>query len=346
MPLTTKTVAVIGAGPAGLQLAASLSQLGIAVRLYEKEEKPGGHLASWHSLFPDLEPADDLLQSLVKEIANRNVEFISGHEVTGLMKSNGSWNVELNKGEPDRADAVVIASGFNSFKAELKEEYGFGLYPAVVTSVDVEGMLNQKRAWPFSNNSAGLRFGLVHCVGSRDLKCGNTYCSKVCCATAVKQSIELKKRFPESSVFCFYMDMRMFGLGYEELYQKAQVEYNVQFIRGRLSEAAPAEGNRVVVKAEDTLMGRPVKLTLDMLVLMVGMTPANVSSVKGGHFQLEKPGFASSFIQPVDKMRDASLSNEPGLFISGSCKGPATLPEVIQDARATSLEVYNFLSGK
>jgi len=77
---------------------------------------------------------------------------------------------------------------------------------------------------------------LVHCVGSRDEKVGNHYCSKVCCVTGVKQAIELQEQYPGVEIYCFYMDLRMYGEGFEELYRKAQEKNNVQFIRGRVSE--------------------------------------------------------------------------------------------------------------
>ena len=113
--------------------------------------------------------------------------------------------------------------------------------------------------------------GIVHCVGSRDEKVGNFYCSKLCCVTAVKQAIEIREHLPESKVFCFYMDMRMGGAYYEELYREAQEVWGVNFIRGKVSEASESINNKLVVKVEDTLAGRPLKMELDMLVLMAGM---------------------------------------------------------------------------
>ena len=116
-----------------------------------------------------------------------------------------------------------------------------------------------------------LNIGIVHCVGSRDEKVGNLYCSKLCCVTAVKQAIEIREHLPESTVFCFYMDMRMGGAYYEELYREAQEVWGVNFIRGKVSEASETIDKKVVIKVEDTLAGRPLKMKLDLLVLMAGM---------------------------------------------------------------------------
>ncbi len=115
------------------------------------------------------------------------------------------------------------------------------------------------------------RIGIVHCVGSRDEKSGNLYCSKLCCVTAVKQAIEIREYLPDSNVFCFYMDMRMGGAFYEELYMESQQKYHVNFIRGKVSEVGESITNKLIVKVEDTLAGRPLKMELDLLVLMAGM---------------------------------------------------------------------------
>ena len=116
------------------------------------------------------------------------------------------------------------------------------------------------------------RIGFVHCVGSRDEKVGNRYCSKVCCATAVKQACEIKQQFPDAVVYCFYMDLRMFGRGYEDMYLEAQKKYGVIFVRGRVSEVSEDKDGHLFVKAEDTLSGKPLRVTLDLLVLMAGMS--------------------------------------------------------------------------
>jgi heterodisulfide reductase subunit A len=94
------------------------------------------------------------------------------------------------------------------------------------------------------------------------------------------------------------MDMRMFGVGCEELYHEAQTKYNVQFIRVRLSEASPAEKNLIQCKAEDTLLGRPVKVTRDMLVLMVGMTTSNQVVFEETAVQNKEPEVVTPLIMP------------------------------------------------
>lgn len=344
--LTKSQVTIIGAGPAGLQAAITLAENGVGVKLIEKHNTAGGHLAQWAHLFPDQRPASEVFQALKKGVDQHSLQVIFDKKVSSLSKRNGKWEVKSVDGFSCESDAVIMATGFNTFDAHQKEEYGYGVYPSVITSESLESVFKGEQGWPFNPEKKDLRFGIVHCVGSRDAKCGNLYCSKVCCVTAVKQAIELKKRFPQSEVYCFYMDMRMFGNGYEELYQEAQTKYNVQFIRGRLSEASPANQNRVQVKAEDTLLGRPLKLTLDMLVLMVGMVPACQSEIVNDKIFLRDSGFEASFMKPNDGFVSMNATPNEGLFLAGTCKGPATIPEVIQDGRSAAVEVVKYLKTK
>ena len=178
--------------------------------------------------------------------------------------------VSTGNGDDIKADAILLATGFDLFKSERKEEYGYGIYDNVITSADLEKMFRSGEI-KLKSGRKPEKIGIVHCVGSRDEKVGNLYCSKLCCVTAVKQAIELKENLTDCKVFCFYMDMRMGGALYEELYREAQEKYGIGFIRGKVSEVGVNINKKLVVKVEDTLVGRPLKMELDMLVLMAGM---------------------------------------------------------------------------
>ncbi len=339
-----KKVAIIGAGPAGMQAASTLANFGVEVSLFERNEKTGGHIVNWHQLFPKMQPAAEISGSLMDNLNSNRVNVFTGKNVLSIKKEGCKWMVSASDGYEYGFDSVLLATGFLTYQAGQKEEYGYGIYPAVLTSEDMEAVFKGKKEWPINIKSHELRFGIVHCVGSRDAKCGNNYCSKVCCITAVKQAIELKKTFPSSTVYSFYMDMRMFGVGYEELYHEAQVKYNIQFIRGRLSEASPDKNNCIQIKAEDTLLGRPLKLKLDLLILMVGMVPAVDFVIKDEAVQFVSPGYGSSFAEPLNDFIKVNHTNKEGLFLTGTCRGPAAIPDVIQDAKAVSVEILNYLN--
>jgi heterodisulfide reductase subunit A len=178
-------------------------------------------------------------------------------------------------------------------------------------------------------------------VGSRDEKSGNHYCSKVCCITGVKQAIELKKRLPEAEIYCFYMDLRMYGKNFEELYREAQEKYDIQFIRGRLSEASEKIDKSLLIKSEDTLSGRPLKMNVDLLVLLVGMEAG-----KGTSSAAATCGIGceeSGFLKTTDSFLKSNFSEQEGIFLAGSCTAPMTVNDTILHARSAAMEVNNYL---
>ena len=184
------------------------------------------------------------------------------------------------------------------------------------------------------------RIVFLQCVGSRDEKSGNHYCSKLCCVTAVKQAIEVKKMLPNCEVYLFYMDLRMWGQHFEEMYRTAQQEYGVNFIRGRISEAGGTFDGRIQIKAEDTLLSRPLKMTSDLLVLMVGMEAS-----KGTRELSDKCHICGEygFAQSSDPHLHDCVTTQHNLFVAGSCKRPMTLTDAINDGRSAAYEIITSL---
>jgi heterodisulfide reductase subunit A len=170
---------------------------------------------------------------------------------------------------------------------------------------------------------------------------GNLYCSKLCCVTAVKQAIEIREHLPSAKVFCFYMDMRMGGAYYEELYREAQEEWGVNFIRGKVSEVSESINNRLVIKSEDTLAGKPLKMQVDMLVLMAGMEMS-----EGGLRLADSSGLKrgdNRFFAPADHHFGSNKSNLKGIYYAGTCTMPMNITETISHARAAVLDVVEYL---
>ncbi len=113
----------------------------------------------------------------------------------------------------------------------------------------------------------------MQCVGSRDRHIGNEYCSKVCCGVASKEAIEIRQLLPDCKVYIFYIDMRMYGYWENQIYWPAQEKHHVQYVKGIITEVLP-KGDKLLVRGEDTTMGRPMELLMDMVVLSVGMEPS------------------------------------------------------------------------
>jgi len=334
-----KNVIVIGGGPAGIEIAQILSNYSCNVTLFEKEPQVGGQIKRIDKLFPDFIVQDEMMQKLISNLEKTDIQIHTDTEIKDIEQIDNIWHLKTNKEEAFTADAVVLATGFKTFDPKYKEELGYGIYPGVITTLEFEDMLKAGKI----QTSAGeepRRIAFLNCVGSRDEKVGNHYCSRVCCINAVKQSIETKELLPNAEVFCFYMDLRMSGQFYEELYRKSQEKHGVNYIRGRISEASSTFDHRIQIKSEDTLAGLPLKMTVDLLVLMIGVEASEGTtnlSAKAGI--LGEYGFAKSLSL---HLKD-NLTKKEGLFLAGACKRPSTLREVIADARAAAFEVVNYL---
>ena len=305
-----ENVVIIGGGIAGMQAARELLLLGYNPMIVEQQDHLGGHVARWHRLFPDLSSAQDLVRGLGEEITDANI-FLET-KVHSINRLSDGYAVMLSNGVSIPTKAILVASGFRLFDASRKEEY----------------------ASPRS-------IGFVHCVGSRDLKAGNSQCSKVCCMTAVKQAIEMKERFPDARVYCFYMDLRLFGKKYEDFYINAQQQWEVNFIRGRVSEVGETQDGQLQVKAEDTLVGKPLKVRLDLLVLMSGMlcNPDAAQLARMARLDVDSDGFLKS----LDNLGGTTRSSRPGIFYAGACTGTKTVPETLAEARSAALDIHRYL---
>lgn len=333
-------IIIIGGGIAGMEAARTLLALGHTPILIEASKELGGHVASWHKLFPDMSSAKDIVTRLRGEVTGANI-FL-GTRIISINRLADGYSLKLSNGIVVNASAVIVATGFNLFDATKKEEYGYGVYDHVITNADLEAWFSGKDDPRVPKDPEAV--GFVHCVGSRDLKACNGQCSKVCCATAIKQAIELKERYPFAKVYCFYMDLRLFGRKYEDFYVNAQRDYGIHFIRGRVSEVGENINGRLQVKAEDTLLGKPLKVQLDMLVLMAGIVRNQSIGELTAMAGLETD--SDGFLRSVDNEYSVVDSNRPGIFFAGSCTGPKTVPETIAEARSAALSVHTYLGRK
>ena len=338
------TVIIIGGGPAGCEAAHQLAEKGCRVHLVEKNNETGGNLNNWYQLFPDRKEAESVREYLRRRVSRPGVELHAGTEPrTTSRRPQGGFAVELTDGSLVEGDALLVATGFKTFDAARKEEYGYGIYENVITSVELENLFANHEVRT-SRGEAPRRVGIIHCVGSRDEKVCNYHCSKVCCVTGVKQAIELREMLPEAEVFCFYMDMRMFGPGYEEMYREAQERHNIKFVRGRLSEAAENQEKQLQIKVEDTLVGRPLRMTLDLMVLLVGMEASEGSRKMASALGLELA--PNGFIRPADPHWGTNLTGAEGVFVAGSCTAPMSLTDTLADARSAADSITEYLDAK
>jgi heterodisulfide reductase subunit A len=238
--------------------------------------------------------------------------------------------------------AIILATGFKTFDAKEIPRYGYGKYHDVLTSLEVERLLNASGLTggevTLHDGSKPKTVGIIHCVGSRDANT-NPYCSRVCCMYSLKLAHLIKER-TGAELYNFYIDMRTPGKGYEEFYDKLLKE-NVHFIRGRVAEVTdwamtPDEEGKLVIRAEDTLIGVVRRIPVDMVILSVGLEPHsdaddvrrmfNISCSSDGWFLERHPKLA-----PVSTFTD-------GVFLAGACQGPKDIPDTVAQAGAAAAE--------
>jgi len=238
--------------------------------------------------------------------------------------------------------AIIVATGFERPNPALLPQYSYGKHPDVLDSIEFERLSNAagptKGQILTSDGRVPKAIAFIHCVGSRD-EHANRYCSRVCCMHAMKQAHIAKER-TGADVYELYMDIRAFGKGYEEFYERVQRE-GVIFIRGRGAEVVQV-GGKLVVKAEDTGIGRPLILPVDMVVLCTGMNPPHDADRVARLFGISRSadGF---FMEDHPKLRPFQTATE-GVFLAGTCQAPRDVPDTVAHAAAAASEALKLLS--
>ena len=332
----TPSALVIGGGIAGMQAALDIAEAGYHATIVERAPHLGGHAAQLYRTFPTLESVADLVNGMIERLTHHpRITVMTEAEVTEVGGYVGNFNAHIRRGEETSAltvGAVVVATGFDVFDAHRKPEFGYGVYPEVITTLDFERLVHGDLR---VNGRQPERVVFIQCVGSRDQTLGNSYCSRVCCMVTAKQARLVRERLPGAQVTVFYMDVRAFGKGFEEFYDLTREE-GVLYRRGNPSEIV-RRGERVVVRVEDTLLGEPVEVEADLVVLAVGMTPRADIGTVAGLLKLSRSadGF---FMEAHPKLRPVDTAMA-GIFLAGCCQGPKDISEAIVQARAAASAV-------
>jgi heterodisulfide reductase subunit A len=244
--------------------------------------------------------------------------------------------------------AIIMATGFQVFDPTPIYAYGYKRLDNVVTSLEFERLVNS--AGPtegeivLKNGKEPESIAIIHCVGSRDEKY-HEYCSRVCCMHSMKFA-HLIKEHTSATVYEFYIDIRSFGKGYEEFYNRILNEGTV-FIRGRPAEITdvaetPEEEGKLIVQFEDTLVGRQRRLPVDMVILSCALEPQPDAEALGRLFNISRSadGF---FLEKHPKLEPVSTMTD-GIFLAGCCQGPKDIPDTVAQASAAAAEALAMIS--
>ncbi|MGQ9646491.1 MAG: FAD-dependent oxidoreductase [Thermodesulfobacteriota bacterium] len=228
------------------------------------------------------------------------------------------------------AGAIILATGFDPFDPRRKPEFGYGVYPNVLHGLELERLCSASGPTKGEILIQGKRpkdVVFIHCVGSRDKSVGNEYCSRVCCMYTAKQAHLLRDKIPEARLTVLYMDVRAFGKGFEEFYERVQKEH-VVYRKGNPSEIYRKNG-KLMVRGEDTLLGEPFELEADLVVLAGGLVPRKEEDFVRGLLGLEKsPDQFYAEAPGLDPIKTAV----EGVFLAGCCQGPKDIPDTVAQA--------------
>jgi len=245
--------------------------------------------------------------------------------------------------------SIILATGFGLMDPTLIPQYGYGRYENVITGLEFERIVS-----PTGPTEGKIRLkdgrepesvAIVHCVGSRD-KNYHEYCSRICCMYALKQANYIKEELPNTDVYQLYIDMRCFGDGYEEFYERLSNK-GVNFVRGKVAQVtdqaiSDEEKGKLIVVAEDTLLGRMLRIPVDTVILCNALEPQADAGEVASCFTVNQKA-TGFFLERHPKLDPVATPTE-GVFVAGCCQSPKDIPDTVAQASAAAARVLAMIS--
>jgi heterodisulfide reductase subunit A len=344
-------VLVIGGGIAGMTAALELADAGNLVHIVEKSDHLGGNVARVDLTAPYYYSARDLLTDrITRTINHKKISVHLQSKVASLSGFVGNFTATISKlngkegnglkPEEVKIGNVAVCTGYKEFDASRVTHYGYGKLPNVITSFELEKMLRAGKI----ETKEGERpkyVAIVHCVGSRN-KEFHTYCSRVCCMTALKYAHEIKSANPDCYISDVYIDMHAFGKGHEDFYRQSSQAKTLFLMydkenRPIIHKAGSKDNCNMLIEVHERLSGEHIEIPADLVILMVGMEArddaheiAHLTSISQ-----DKDGW---FIESHPKLEPVATTTD-GIFIAGTCVAPKDIPDTVAQARAAAARI-------
>lgn len=341
---------IIGGGISGLSAAMEIAEANKQVYIIEKSNSLGGLAFQLDLSFPDFTSITNHLKVLIhKVIANKNIRVFT--RVT-LQKIDGYYGnfttefeynnskVELNFGN------IIVATGLQPFNPIRIPEYSYKELVNVITSSELETRIIENKDLIASGKNPE-NIVLIHCVGSRNSNF-HQYCSRICCSTALKYAHQLSAALPETNIYNLYSEMRCYGKACEELYTESS-KRRITFLMFDQQQNLPeiraldeTEDGEMTIRFNELLSGERVEVVADLVILMVGLE-ANEDAAETGHMvgiSSDEYGF---YMEKHPKL-DPVATTTDGVYIAGTCQGPKSIEESINQAKAASARILSVIS--
>ncbi|HDH09485.1 MAG TPA: CoB--CoM heterodisulfide reductase iron-sulfur subunit A family protein [Chloroflexi bacterium] len=365
LPITRRAL-VIGGGIAGLTAALDIAEAGYPVILVERKPVLGGKMRELSGLYLNFDAAPDLLAQrieavekhpLITVLTEAEVEEVSGYvgnfsvkirklvdwETGKLEDYSPTTNLPIYQSTTYDIGAIVVATGYELYPLSKLGEYGGGRIPDVVDGLQFERMLAAGKIRRPSDGKIPREIVWVQCAGSRDPELRMPYCSKICCMYVAKQAIAFKRLMPGGQAYVFYIDIRTAGKGYEEFVRQAMEEYDVLYLRGKVSKVFQEDG-KVIVWGVDTLTGKPLEIAADLVVLATAAVPSQGAKELAQRLRIasDEHGF---FSEAHPKLRPVE-SLTAGIYLAGAAQFPKDIPETVAQASAAAAKVLSLFSQR
>jgi len=332
-----KACLVIGGGIAGMMAALFVADNGFRVYLVEKEGELGGNLLKLKSLLTGEDVASSLKKITGRIEEHPRIDLFMNADIEEIEGYVGNFTTKLTVDDEEKSvehGTVIVATGA---KEHVTESYGYKTDPYVVTQREFETIIEKNN--PLMKYVKSI--AMIQCVDSREGD--RNYCSRVCCGQAVKNTLQLKKHYPDKTVYVLYRDMRTYGL--REPYYRVARESGALFLRydeTRKPVVEKIEQGSFRINVFDEILQEKIRLPAQLIVLGVGIDPLDTNDrvAKMLKVPLTEDGF---FHEAHVKLRPVDFSTS-GVFVCGMAHGPKYIDESIAQALAAAARALTVLT--